>query len=139
MSALFQNVMQIPFIQFSLMESNEKRAFLLLSQFSSIHEWDSYSKHATHFFSHSQFSLFALFQIVTQNIILHINRLQVLAWYNSKFQSANSPYLQANNLRDNTDFHPSRITFSHFPLFILPAESIFLLKQFASKQCVNAF
>lgn len=128
MSALFQNVMQIPFIQFSLMESNEKRAFLLLSQFSSVHEWDSYSKHATHFLSRSQFSLFALFQIVTQNIILHINRLRVMhAWYNSKFQSAKSPYLQANNLGDNTDVHPSLLTFSHFPLFILLAESIFFL------------
>lgn len=128
MSALFQNVMQIPFIQFSLMESNEKRAFLLLSQFSSIHEWNSYSKHGTHFLSRSQFSLFALFQIVTQKTILHINSLQVLlAWYNSKFQSAKSPYLQANNLRDNTDFHPCLLTFSHFHLFILHAETIFFL------------
>lgn len=37
---------------------------------------------------------------------------------NSKFQSAKSPYLQANNLRDNTLFHiPSSST--HFPSFSL--------------------
>lgn len=45
----------------------------------SFRPWVGHLFKACHIFlAHSQFSLFALFQIVTQNIILHIKRLQVL-------------------------------------------------------------
>jgi len=70
------------------------------------------------FLAHSQFSLFALFQIATQNIFLHIKRLQVLpALYITV--NSNQPraliYKPTWGIILSSTSHPPLLTFSNFP------------------------